>query len=554
MYEPARAGGPVPPAPISRPHLPKPSSTAPAREPSPGDPEVITEAFTSMPVPSPPLRRDKAKAPEVPFLLVGEGLDEYARSLSRAVDLVQERLRSAERPFTGISPSELAAAFVEVDLDAPCDHLEAALSELHELYLRDAVFFHHPRYVAHLNCPVALPALVAEVILSAVNSSLDTWDQSVGGTLVEQRLIDWTAARIGLGDAADGIFTSGGTQSNLMALLLARDVCCARELGVADVARRGLPADFGRLRILASEVSHFSVQKAAALLGLGHDAVIPVACDERFRMGTAALQRTIRSCRTGGLVPMAVVATAGTTDFGSIDPLSEIARVCRAHGIWMHVDAAYGCGLLVSRRRRHLLEGIEEADSVTADFHKSFFQPVSCGALLVRDRRHLGRVAYHAEYLNPLSQRREGTPNLVDKSLQTTRRFDALKLWLTLRSVGPDAVGEAFDRAVDLAREAHLLVHHDERMEALHRPELGTLVFRYVPEPERPPEAVDALNLHIRKAIARSGEALLAGTRVHGRRCLKFTLLNPATTVADLHAVLDLVRRHGAHPTPLEAT
>jgi L-2,4-diaminobutyrate decarboxylase len=142
-------------------------------------------------------------------------------------------------------------------------------------------------------------------------------------------------------------------------------------------------------------------------------------------MRTAALRTELERCRAAGLVPMAVVATAGTTDFGSIDPLSEIAHACREAGAWLHVDAAYGCGLLVSRRRR-LLDGLERADSVTVDYHKAFFQPVSSSAVLVRDRAALRHVTHHAEYLNPRTAR--GVPNQVDKSLQTTRRFDALKL------------------------------------------------------------------------------------------------------------------------------
>lgn len=505
---------------------------------------MIGKAFASLALASPPAAEAPAPA-AVPFLLDGRDPDGYAAAVGRGVDLVRERLRSVERPCTGIAPHELAPDVEGIDLDRPCADLDAALAELERVYLRDAVWFHHPRYVAHLNCPIAVPALIAEAILSAVNSSLDTWDQSAGGPLIEQRLVDWTAARCGLGAEADGVFTSGGTQSNLMALLLARDACCAQGPAPREVKRRGLHGDAARLRILASEAAHFSVQKSAAVLGLGADAVVPVACDARYRMDVRALKRALDDCHVRDLRPMAVVATAGTTDFGSIDPLPEIARVCRRQGLWMHVDAAYGCGLLVSRRHRALLDGVEHADSVTVDYHKSFFQPVSCSALLVRDRRRLGCVTWHADYLNPASQRRAGTPNLVDKSLQTTRRFDALKLWLTLRIAGADAVGRAFDQVLELAQQAYLLLHLEDRIEVLHRPELSALVFRYVPDRPCPPERVDDANARIRRLIARGGEALLAGTRVGGRQCLKLTLLNPATTIADLRAIVDLVKHHG---------
>ena len=442
-------------------------------------------------------------------------------------------------------PHELATKFKTIDLDRSCTQLAEALAEVQELYLNDAIYFHHPHYVAHLNCPIVVPAILAELILSSINSSLDTWDQSAGGTFIEQKLIDWTAEKIGLGPQADGIFTSGGTQSNLMAMLLARDCCCSKKWGYNDNKIRGLPEEFRRLRIFSSEVSHFSIKKAAAILGLGYESVVSVPCDRYFRMDTRALEEAIQGCLNQGLLPMAVVATAGTTDFGSIDPLPDIAALGRAYDLWMHVDAAYGGGLLVSPKYRHLLSGIQQADSVTVDYHKSFFQPVSCSAFLVKDQRNLSFVTCHAEYLNPLSQLQEGTPNLVNKSIQTTRRFDALKLWLTLRTMGADRIGKAFDQVMHLAKQAYLLFLSESAIEVIHQPQLSTLVFRYRPSRQHPDHEIDEANAYIRKALFRSGEAVVAGTKVQNRQYLKFTLLNPTTTIHDIQAILNLIKRHG---------
>jgi L-2,4-diaminobutyrate decarboxylase len=294
-------------------------------------------------------------------LLASDTADEYRRWVAAGAERVAARVVAASGPFTGVTAPELEPVVGAIDLDAPLGDSGAALDELDRVYLRDAVYFHHSRYLAHLNCSIVIPALLGEVVLSGVNSSLDTWDQSAGGMLIERRLIDWTARRIGFGADADGVFTSGGTQSNVQGLLSARD--------------------------------------------------------EAVR-------------RVDGLIPMAVVAIAGTTDFGSIDPLPAISGLCASAGVWLHVDAAYRCGLLVSAHRRHLLAGIEYADSMTVDYHKSFFQPVSSSALIVRDRRMLDHVTYHADYLNPATSASQRIPNQVDKSLQTTRRFDALKLWL----------------------------------------------------------------------------------------------------------------------------
>jgi L-2,4-diaminobutyrate decarboxylase len=456
--------------------------------------------------------------------------EHYRRCVTEGVERVAAKLATTERPFTGVTVDALAPRIEQIDLDRPLHDTAAVLDELEEVYLRDAVYFHHPRYLAHLNCPVVIPAVLGEAVLSAVNSSLDTWDQSAGGTLIERKLIDWTAARIGLGPNADGVFTSGGTQSNLQALLL------AREEAKTD--------DLGRLRIFASEVSHFSVKKSAKLLGLGPDAVVSIPVDHDKRLQTVALAHELERCAQDGLVPMAVVATAGTTDFGSIDPLPEIAGLCEQYGVWMHVDAAYGCGLLASLKYRDRLTGIERADSVTVDYHKSFFQPVSSSAVLVNDASTLRHATYHAEYLNPRRMVQERIPNQVDKSLQTTRRFDALKLWMTLRVMGADGIGQLFDEVCDLAREGWRLLAADPRFDVVVEPALSTLVFRYIPRAVTDPAEIDRANLYARKALFASGDAVVAGTKVAGRHYLKFTLLNPETKASDIAAVLDLIAGH----------
>ena len=482
---------------------------------------------------APPLHASDHRAQ----LLDAHSAERYRTLTTWAVDRVADRIARVDRPFTGATAEDLRPGMDRVDLDRPLNDPGAALDELERLYLDDAVYFHHPRYMGHLNCPVVLPALLGETVLSAVNSSLDTWDQSAGGTLIEQRLVDWTAGRIGFGEAADGIFTSGGSQSNLQALLMARDETHARHGGRLSEL---LP----RMRVLTSEVGHFSVAKSAALLGLGYESVITVACDDRRRMRPDALAAELRRCREEDLVPIAVVATAGTTDFGSIDPLPRIADLCSRHGLWMHVDAAYGCGLLVSRHR-HLLSGIERADSVTVDFHKSFFQPVSSSAVVVRDGRSLRHVTYHADYLN---SRSDGStpvlaPNQVDKSLQTTRRFDALKLWLTLRTMGADGVGSLFDSVLELAAVGWSLLDADPRFTVVTRPALSTLVFRCA-LPGVAEEIADGANRYAREALLASGRAVAARTTVDGRPYLKLTLLNPRSTREDIAEVLDLLAGH----------
>lgn len=463
--------------------------------------------------------------------------EHYRASVGAAADhlvahLVDGPGAGSGRPLAGTTPRAAAERVAAVDLDRPLtgadDPLQASLEELSRLWLDDAVWFHEPRAAAHLNCPVLVPALAAEVLVSAVNSSLDTFDQSVGATFIERHLVDWTAARIGFDERADGVFTTGGTQSNLQALLLAR-------------GQQVAPTP--RLRVLAGADGHFSVQKAARMLGLGDDAVLTVPLDRDRRMDPAALAAVLAGVVADGAVPMAVVATAGTTDFGAIDPLGEVAALARAYGAWLHVDAAYGGGLLVSPRRRSWLDGIELADSVAVDYHKTWFQPVSCSALVVRDGATLGHVTWHADYLNPKDS---AHPNQVDKSLQTTRRFEALKLWTSLRVLGPDAIGEHLDAVVDLTAEVAAGLAGLPDVELAADPRLSTIVFRHVPAPGLDEDTLARHNAAVRAELFDTGRALVAATRVDGRAFLKLTLLNPLATRDDVLGIVDDVRATGA--------
>ncbi|MET0997934.1 MAG: pyridoxal-dependent decarboxylase, partial [Marmoricola sp.] len=248
--------------------------------------------------------------PALHHLFHPANIEEYLASITAGADHLAATVGRVSGPSSGTTPAQASAPVARIDLDAPVDGVADALDELSRVYLDEAIWFHEPTYAAHLNCPVVIPALLAELFVSSVNSSLDTFDQSVGGTQIERRLIDWTAARIGLptsaapgrpqvGTRADGIFTSGGTQSNLQALLLARDTAVAQHQVEPE-----------RLRILASADGHFSVQKAAMLLGLSPSAVVQVPCDDAHRMQVEELGAALQRCRDDDLVPMAVVATA----------------------------------------------------------------------------------------------------------------------------------------------------------------------------------------------------------------------------------------------------
>jgi L-2,4-diaminobutyrate decarboxylase len=480
---------------------------------------------------------------------------EYRLAIRAAAEQISGFLKNTTRPFSGIKPATLLAELDKISLDTPLPGYKHLFEEINALYIKHATAFHLPEYIAHLNCPVVIPALAAEVIISAINSSQDTYDQSAGGTFIERRLIDWTGEQLGYNTQCDGVFTGGGSQSNLMGLLLARDYYALTHLN-HNIKLNGHPANAHKFRIFVSEEAHFSNQKNASLMGLGEQAIIKVATDERFRMDAIQLEFAIEQELAKGNIPVAIVATAGTTDFGNIDPLSTISRIAKQHQMWMHVDAAYGCGLLLSEKYRHLLNGIEEADSVTIDYHKSFFQPISSSAFLVKNKLHLNIIKHHADYLNPKEQDYDELPAQINKSItQSTRRFDALKLWFTLRLMGKQKLGRYTDTIIDTTEQAACVIEDSHHFELLNHSDLGVLVFRYIPSTyarasaDKAIRATDldicALNLHIKQTMFFNGEVLVASTRVNGKFYLKFTILNPLTTIHHIQNILTIIKKHG---------
>ena len=494
---------------------------------------AITESGTTAVTPTP-----------AELLLSQETTASYANALTQTISYLTDTINHTHQPSTGASPQELAHNVALVDLEKPISFADS-LTELNQLYLKDAVWFHDRRYAMHLNCPIVIPAIAAEAITATVNSSMDTWDQSSGATMIERRLIEWTAELVGWKTNADGIFTSGGTQSNLQAMLLARGRSLSAK-AVKDPASLALPLPerLCGLRIYTSSDSHFSIANAAELIGLGRAAVVTIPTTDNRRLDVSALAAQLAADSKAGLVPMAIVATAGTTDFGAIDPLCDIAKLAQTYGAWFHVDAAYGGGLLTSTTLAERLAGIESADSVTIDFHKMWFQPVACSAVLVRNRNDLEFIRHHSDYLNPRSVSDAESPNQVHKSLQTTRRFDALKLWLTLRTIGRRGIGEMVDSVVALAEAAGGLVQANEHFELCAPVQLSTVVFRFKPS-EISEKTAQLLTSRIRKRVLSQGTVNIASTTVDGISYLKLTLLNPTMTIDDIAAILAITADAG---------
>lgn len=297
--------------------------------------------------------------------------------------------------------------------------------------------------------------------------------------------------------------------------------------------------------VFCSELAHFSVQRACAALGLGERAVHLVPTDERRRMRPAALAAALDGLGPGR-TPLAVVATAGTTDFGSVDPLPELAEIAAGHGTWMHVDAAYGFGALFSERLAGRLAGLELADSITLDLHKTGWQPAATSALLVSETTAFTALDREVAYLNPADDSDAGYDGLLGRSLQTTRRADAVKAAATLLAYGRTGMGRMVDVCHGLARHAERRIIAEPELELVSPAELTTVVFRY--RGAGSPGAADRLNGDLRRRLLETGSALIGRTEVRAagpgspaRVCLKFTLLNPTATVDDIDGLVDIV-------------
>ncbi|MGK5498319.1 pyridoxal phosphate-dependent decarboxylase family protein [Streptomyces sp. URMC 125] len=426
---------------------------------------------------------------------------------------------------------------------------DGALARLTSLLAYGSADPADPLCAAHLHCPPLAVAVAADLAVSALNPSQDSWDQAPAATTLETLLLDEMAALVGYDDRAAGVLTSGGTESNLMGLMLARDRVLGRASG-HQVELKGVPRRGPRPRVFTSAAAHFSVQRAAALLGLGEDAVVPVAVDRDLRMDPDALAEALDRCADTGGLPVAVVATAGTTDTGVVDPLRACADLAAEHGAWLHVDAAYGGGALLSDRLAPLLDGLALADSVSLDWHKLGWQPAAAGVFLVRRAETYASLARRAVYLNPSDDEEAGYPSLLGLSLRTTRRADAFSVAVTLRTLGREGLGRLVDACHDLARAGAEAVRAHPRLELYSEPELTAFLFRYLPArgPYDPARA-DRINASLRRRLLRGGRAVVGRTELPGtgpgRVRLKLTLLNPHATPADVEHLLRAVAEAG---------
>ena len=385
----------------------------------------------------------------------------------------------------------------------------------------------HPKSYAFVPGPSNFVSVMADTLATGFNTFSGGWNASPAASELEIVTINWLLKMFGLpAKKGGGLFTSGGSVANLTALVTARNQKCGE--------------DFSKARIYLSDQAHSSNVKAIRIMGFKKNQIRIIPTDSEFKFSVNKLKNAIARDRLEGFVPFCVIASAGTTNTGTVDPLLDISTVCKDENVWFHVDAAYGGAAILSKQGKKLLHGIQKADSITADPHKWFYQPYEMGCLLVRNHKWLGNTfTEKPEYLRDI-EGNESEINFYDMGMQLTRRFRALKLYMSMKSFGLDAFSKAVTYNIKLAEKVEKILRESPHWEIVSSASLAVINFRYNPIAMQLVEKdIDTLNQHIAEQVTLSREAILATTILNKQVVLRMCLINPRTTINDVMETLE---------------
>jgi aromatic-L-amino-acid decarboxylase len=464
--------------------------------------------------------------------------DEFRAAAHAAVDWIADYLEHPERhPVRSrLDPGAVRGA-LPAEPPIHGESLDAMLHDVQTTLLPGLTHWNHPGFLAYFANTGSYPGILGELLTAGLNANGMLWATSPAVTELEQLTLDWLRQLMGLTPGWFGEITDTASISTLYAL------AAARERAGFDVRHRGMAGrgDLPRLRVYCSEHAHSSIDKAVIALGLGHENLVKIRADEQFRMRPDALGAAIAADVAQGFHPMAVVPCVGTTSTASVDPVSAILPIARAHGCWVHVDAAYGgAAALVPEMRWHF-DGVDAADSLVVNPHKWLFTPMDCSVLYTRDPAALKQAfALLPEYL--VTRTGEATVNLMDYGVQLGRRFRALKLWMVLRAYGAEGMADRIRFHCDLAREFAGMVHFEANGWELTAPVMFSLVcFRHVP-PGADEAAIAAHNAAILEQVNAQGASYLSHTKVDGRYMLRLAIGNIRTDRPHIDAAWRVLR------------
>jgi len=417
------------------------------------------------------------------------------------------------------------------------------LTEFRERVAPNTYNAQHPGSFSYFTPPPLAMSVSGAVLGAWLQQSVDVWHAGPVSAFVEEEVVAWLRDLVGFDASGWGVLTSGGVMANLMALTLARDLWLPKLRGIPGAPRGG---NLEGVRIYASDQAHFSIARALDMLGFPVDTLRVIASDDRFRLQAEPVEAAIREDRAGGLTPLAIAAVAGSTNTGSVDAVVDLAEVAERESVWLHVDAAYGAAARLSVRDAHRVPGLERADSVTVDPHKWFFQAYDIGGLVVRRREDLPSVFHRAPEYYASNRPEDEALDWYQYSLEGTRPFRALKLWMSWKHLGTEGLGRLIEQNDDLAAYLADRCREAEDFDtAPPEPDLSVVCFRHMPPNLRdmPPDAVDAYQSRLQRALEVSGDAWVSITTLRGRTYLRAGVVNYLSTEADVDRMLATLRR-----------
>ena len=441
------------------------------------------------------------------------------------LDWIGEYLQHSEKypVLSQVRPGEVRAALPSSPpVDA--ESLETIFSDFESKIVPGITHWNHPAFFGYFATSSSVPGILAELLTATLDVKAMLWRTSPAATELEQLTMDWLRQMLGMGDGWFGITTDTASISSMLALAAAREAKPELEIRERGMAGR---TDLPRLRVYASSHAHSSVDKAALALGIGLENVVKIADDESFRMKPAALADAIAADRASGYLPMACVATVGTTSMASIDPVPAIAEICAREKVWLHVDGAYGGTLAVVPEYRYILDGVESADSFVVNPHKWLFTPFDCSAFFVKRPDVLKRAfSLVPEYL--VTRDQDDVVNYMDYGVQLGRRFRALKLWMVIRAFGTAGLADRLRAHCALARTFADWVESASDWELMAPVAFSLVCFRYAPPGTSDVER-DRINEAIMHAVNAGGEIFLSHTKLNGRYTLRLAIGNIRT-------------------------
>ena len=461
-------------------------------------------------------------------------------------DMVDFMRTIRERPVWQ-SPSAEARA----ELSAPLPRAGASPQEVYATFQKAIQPFptgnFHPRFWGWVMGNGTPVGFLADLLGSGLNCHVSGYDQAA--SLVEHEVLRWLAELMDYPRDASGLLVSGGTMANLVGLTVARN-----HAGGARLRQSGLASETGgAMTVYGSTATHSWVGRCCDLLGLGEKAFRTVPADSRHRVPVDALAAAIRADREKGLKPFCIIANAGTVACGATDDLNALADLARAEGLWLHVDGAFGALVKLTSRYRHVVDGLERADSIAFDLHKWGYMQYEIGAVLVRDAKaHADAFSFEASYLEKFRGGLAVNPiEFSSRGVQLSRGFRALKVWMHLSIYGSDLIGRMIEQNIEDVAYLRKRIEGEPELEMLGPCELNVLCFRYVPAGERgTPEALDALNAELLVRIQESGVAIPSNARIDGKFALRVANTNHRTVPADFDLFVDTVLRLGRELTP----